>query len=165
MGNINKGSETKKVLELIGSIAISEGVGALAAFFTKDAMEDYMCLKLPSFSPPGWVFPVVWIILFLLMGIAEYLVYEKGPGRADVQKALFDYGAQLFFNFMWSAIFFAFNLRATAFFWILGLLGLIIATTVRFWRIDKRAGILMLPYVLWVSFASVLNFYIWQMNK
>lgn len=161
----NKASQTKGILGCFISIAIAEGVGALAAFLTRNAMEDYQCLKLPSFIPPGWVFPVEWVILFLLMGIAAYLVYEKGFWRPDVQGALFDYGAQLFFNFMWPAIFFAFNLREVAFFWILGLLGLIIATTVRFWRINKRAALLMIPYILWVGFASVLNFYIWQMNK
>ena len=165
MGQNNKESKSKDILGIILSIAVAEGVGALAAFLTKDAMEDYQCLKLPSFSPPGWVVPVVWAVLFLMMGVAAYLVYKRGFYRLDVQKALFDYGAQLFFNFMWSAIFFAFNLRETAFFWILGLLGLIAATTIRFGKIDKKAGLLMLPYLFWVCFAAVLNFYIWQLNK
>lgn len=150
---------------LIISIAIAEGVGILGAIFTRDAMKKYKELVHPSFSPPGWVFPVVWSILFLLMGIASYMVYVKGFRNPEVKGALGFYAVQLVFNFFWTIIYFRLGLRGFAFLWILILLALVVITALKFYKIEKAAGYLMIPYILWVSFASVLNFAIWQLNK
>jgi len=161
VGGIFKGS----VLPLAISILISEGIGALSAFFSMGTMEKYKELIQPSFSPPGWIFPVVWGILYFLMGVASYLVYNSNADKKEVKSALSFYALQLIFNFFWTILFFRFELRGFAFLWIIALLILIIITTVKFYRINKTAGYLMIPYVLWVSFASVLNFAIWQLNK
>jgi len=161
VGGLFKGS----LLALVVSILISEGVGALSALFTTGIMGKYKELIQPSFSPPGWIFPIVWGILFLFMGIASYLVYSSGADKKEVKSALSFYALQLVFNFFWSILFFRFELRGFAFLWIIALLILILITTVKFYRINKTAGYLMIPYLLWVSFASVLNFAVWQLNK
>ena len=161
VGGIFKGS----VLPLAISILISEGVGALSALFSMGTMGKYKELIQPSFSPPGWIFPIVWSILYLFMGIASYLVYSSGADKKEVKNALSFYALQLIFNFFWTILFFRFELRGFAFLWIIALLILVIITTVKFYKINKTAGYLMIPYVLWVSFASVLNYAIWQLNK
>ncbi len=161
VGGIFKGS----VLPLAISILISEGVGALSALFSMGTMEKYQMLNQAPFSPPGWIFPIVWSILYLFMGIASYLVYSSGEDKKEVKSALSFYALQLIFNFFWTILFFRFELRGFAFLWIIALLILVIITTVKFYKINKTAGYLMIPYVLWVSFASYLNFAIWQLNK
>jgi len=161
VGGMFKGS----ILPLSISILISEGVGALSALFSMGTMEKYKELIQPSFSPPGWIFPIVWSILYLFMGIASYLVYSSGADKKEVKSALSFYALQLVFNFFWTILFFRFELRGLAFLWIIALLILVIITTVKFYKINKTAGYLMIPYVLWVSFASVLNYAIWQLNK
>jgi len=147
------------------SIAIAEGVGILSALLTKDTMQKYKELVLPSFSPPGWLFPIVWSVLFLLMGIASYRIYNSGFQKEIVKDALVFYVTQLIFNFFWTIIFFRFDLKGFAFVWIIILLCLIIITTLKFYKIDKIAAYLMIPYILWVGFASFLNLAIWQLNK
>jgi len=147
------------------SISIAEGIGILSSLLTKDTMGKYKELQQPLFSPPGWVFPIVWSVLFLMMGIASYLIYYHGFQKAKVKNALAFYGMQLALNFFWTIIFFRFELRGFAFLWILTLLSLIVFTTVKFYKIEKIAAYLMTPYILWVSFASILNFSIWQLNK
>ncbi len=155
----------KNILGLLISIAIAEGVGLLSALLTMNTMDKYKLLEKPSFSPPGWVFPVVWSILFLLMGIASYIVYSRGLDRKGVKSALLFYVIQLVFNLLWSIIFFRLGLRGLAFIWIIALLILIIITTVKFFKISRPAGYLMIPYILWVIFASILNLSIWLLNK
>lgn len=147
------------------SIAIAEGVGILSSLLTKDTMQKYKELVQPSFSPPGWLFPIVWSILFLVMGIASYRIYISGYQKAKVKNALVFYVTQLVFNFFWTIIFFRFDLKGFAFVWIIILLSLIIITTLKFYKIDKIAAYLMIPYILWVGFASFLNLAIWQLNK
>ena len=161
VGGMFRGS----LLALAISILISEGVGLLSALFSMGTMEKYQDLIQPSFSPPGWVFPIAWGILYLLMGIASYLVYSSGADKKEIKNALSFYALQLIFNFFWTIIFFRLDLRGFAFLWIIALLILIIITTVKFYKINKTAGYLMIPYILWVSFASVLNFAIWQLNR
>ncbi len=155
----------KNILGLLISIAIAEGVGLLSALLTMNTIDKYKLLEKPSFSPPGWVFPVVWSILFLLMGIASYIVYSRGLDRKGVKSALLFYVIQLVFNLLWSIIFFRLGLRGLAFIWIIALLILIIITTVKFFKISRPAGYLMIPYILWVIFASILNLSIWLLNK
>lgn len=125
---------------------------------------DYQNFNKPTFAPPGWVFPVVWTILFFLMAIAAYKIWMKGKSGENVTKALVLYGTQLFLNFLWSIIFFRFRLYAIAFLELLLLLVFILLTTFEFYRIDKPSAYLMIPYIAWVSFAGVLNYTIWMLN-
>ncbi|MGE5329444.1 MAG: TspO/MBR family protein [Deltaproteobacteria bacterium] len=155
----------KYITGSIISILIAEAVGVLSALFTQDTMQQYKQLIQPPFSPPGWVFPIVWSILFLLMGLASYRVYNEGIERKDVKNALVFYAIQLILNLCWTIIFFRFQMRGFAFVWLLILLTFIIITTIKFYKIDKVSAYLMIPYILWVAFAGVLNFSIWQLNK
>ncbi len=149
--------------KLIVCIAIPLIVGGLSALFTMKSMEDFKALNKPPLSPPGWLFPVVWTVLYILMGIASYLVHTSNkPARSKT--ALTVYGIQLAFNFLWSIIFFSVKAYLFAFIWLIVLLALIIINAVLFYRIDKRAGYLLIPYILWVTFAGYLNFAIYLLN-
>ncbi|MBQ3073629.1 MAG: tryptophan-rich sensory protein [Ruminococcus sp.] len=142
--------------KLLVCVLIPLLVGGLSALITMGSMENFSSLNKPPLSPPGWLFPVVWTILFVLMGIASYIVLERGS-FAETRTALFFYGVQLFFNFFWSIFFFNFELYYFSFLWLLALWVLIIITAVLFFRISKPAGYLMIPYILWVTFAGYLN--------
>lgn len=147
---------------LLVYLAIPLGVGALAGILTKDSMMQFSLLNRPPLSPPGWLFPVVWTVLFLLMGYASYLV-----SRSDsVQKrpALILYAIQLIVNFFWSIFFFNFEWYLFSFFWLVLLWVLILLTIRAFWRISPTAAILLIPYLLWVTFAGYLNLAIWLLN-
>ena len=145
-------------------IAIPLAVGLLAALLTAGAMEAYRELNMPAFSPPGWVFPVVWTILYVLMGYASYRVYVADAPRDAKREGLLFYGAQLLANFFWSLLFFRWELRLTAFFWLFGLWLLIYGTIRLFYRVDSLAGDLLLPYLLWVTFAAYLNLSAFLLN-
>ncbi|MGH4140506.1 TspO/MBR family protein [Clostridium sp.] len=164
MFNIFKVNGEKNIVALIISILLAQGVGLLSGLLSMTASSDYTNFNKPPFSPPGWVFPVVWTILFFLMAVAAYRIWMKGKAGEDVSKALTLYCAQLFLNFLWSIIFFRFRLYAIAFLELLLLLVLILLTCFEFYRIDKTSGYLMIPYIVWVSFAGVLNYAIWMMN-
>ncbi len=149
---------------LVICILIPLAVGGLSALFTMGSMGDFAALVQPPLSPPGWLFPVTWTVLYTLMGIASYIVLEADV-PADVKKQAFKiYFLQLGFNFFWSIIFFSFGAYEIAFAWLCVLLALIVVNTARFWRIDKWAGILMLPYIAWVTFAGYLNLAIAYLN-
>ena len=153
----------KKWKPLIISLAVSLGTGLLAALLTRQSPEVYESLIQPPLSPPPWVFPVVWTLLYILMGIAAYRVWvTDDPGR---ERALTLYGAQLLFNFFWPQIFFSARLYGLALIWIVVLWVLVLLTQHRFARIDRTAGILMLPYLLWVTFAVYLNAGVWYLNR
>lgn len=149
---------------LLLSLAVPLGVGGLSALLTKDFMDDFARLRQPPLSPPGWVFPVVWTVLFFLMGLACYRVVEARRDKGLTRRALTVYGAQLLFNFFWSLIFFNLSAWLFAFFWLLALWVLILANLLLFSRIDKTAGWLLFPYLLWVAFAGYLNFGIYLLN-
>ncbi|MDD6478441.1 MAG: tryptophan-rich sensory protein [Oscillospiraceae bacterium] len=150
----------KETKSLVFYIAMPLIVGALSALFTMGAMKDFALINKPPLSPPAWLFPVVWTILYVLMGIASYLVSKEK--NSDL--ALLFYTVQLFFNFLWSIIFFNFQNYLFAFVWLVALWILILVTTVLFWRLNKTAGLLMIPYLLWVTFAGYLNFAIYLLN-
>lgn len=124
-------------------------------------MEQFPDLLKPPLSPPGWLFPVVWTILFLLMGYAAYRVKRSGKPAGD---ALEVYYLQLFFNFLWSIFFFNLDAYLLAFLWLAALWVLVFLTLRRFLRMDRIAGLLLIPYLLWVTFAGYLNFFIWVLN-
>ena len=142
---------------LIIAIAIPLIVGGVSALITMDSMGLFDTVDKPPLSPPAWLFPVAWTALYILMGIASYIVFEKTADMVEKSKALRVYFLQLAFNFLWSVFFFNFELYLFSFFWLLALWVLIIVTAVRFYRISKVAGYLMIPYILWVTFAGYLN--------
>ena len=146
------------------SILIAEGVGFLGGLLGGSNRNFYETLERPAFSPPGWVFPVVWTILYFFMAVAAYRIWVKGINGEDVRKALTLYSIQLALNFLWSIIFFRFQLFGLAFLELLLLLVFILLTTFEFYRIDKKAAYLMVPYIAWVSFAGILNYVIWMLN-
>lgn len=145
-------------------IAIPLAIGALAGFLTSGSMEAFGMLNKPALSPPGFLFPVVWTILYVLMGISSYLVLTSGQGKNKIRDALLTYGLQLVFNFFWSIWFFSFGWYLFAFVWLLILWVLIFNTIVSFYEISKTAAYLLIPYLLWVTFAGYLNFAIYLMN-
>lgn len=142
---------------LIASLAISLGAGAIASFLTQDSMQQYGQLYQPPLAPPGWVFPIVWTILFILMGIASYLIYVSDATKEEKRTALLIYGIQLIVNIGWSVIFFRWNAYLLAFAWLLLLWYLIYLTIRAFYQIKPLAGILLIPYIAWVTFAAYLN--------
>ena len=144
-----------KLRQLVLCIGIPLAVGGLSGWVTRGAMEDFQALNQPPLSPPGWLFPVVWTVLFVLMGIASYLVVRSQDPEKLVKRALTFYGIQLGFNFLWSILFFN-----------LGLLWcLILLTTLQFSALDRRTFWLMLPYLAWVAFAGYLNLGIFWLNR
>lgn len=149
---------------LIFCIAIPLIVGGIAAFISKDSMSVFEALNKPPLSPPGWLFPVAWTILYTLMGIASYLVLTSGASQHDRQKALKLYGLQLLFNFLWTIWFFNLGLYWFSFLWLAVLWLLIFTTTIFFSRTSKPAAYLLVPYLAWVAFAGYLNFGIAVLN-
>lgn len=150
---------------LLISIAISVGTGILAAVLTRDSMNMYMAFVKPPLSPPAWLFPVVWTILYVLMGISAYLIYEAKGVENQKDKALSIYIFQLFFNFLWSIIFFNFKNYLLAFVVIVVLWLLILEMIGSFKCINKLASRLQIPYLIWVTFASYLNLAIYFLNR
>ncbi len=171
-------------LVLIVSVAVAQSAGLIGSLATRPNIDVwYRTIEKPDFTPPDWVFPVVWPILYLLMGIAAWLVWRSPRigrrafssdgvsyesmllNRRPVRNiALSIYGIHLLFNILWSFLFFEWNLIGVAFAEILVLLGLIVITTRLFYRVTPVAGYLMIPYTLWVVYASVLNGTIWWLN-
>lgn len=140
--------------KLVACIALPLAVGALSSLLTRDAMSLFAAAEKPPLSPPGWLFPIVWTVLYILMGIACYLIWTSGkPNRA----ALGLYAAQLFCNFVWPLLFFHLQAFLLSFFWLVLLWILILQTAIAFSRISKPAGYLLIPYLLWVTFAGYLN--------
>lgn len=149
---------------LLGAL-IPITVGSIAGLLTMDSMEIYsqMAAK-PPLAPPGWLFPVVWTILYALMGIGSVLVWQK-PASAERNKALNLYIAQLILNFFWSLIFFNAQAFGFAALWLILLWVLAFLMTVQFWKVDRFAGKLQIPYIIWLTFAAYLNIAIWILNS
>jgi len=156
-------SKTKQAIGLFGWLAISfiaSGIGVLASI---RADTFYAQLVQPSWAPPASVFGPVWTLLYAMMGVAAWLVWRAGGFRAN-QVALSLFLAQLAVNALWSWLFFAWHFGALAFADIVLLWLLVAATLASFWRVSTLAGALLIPYLLWISFASALNFSVWQLN-
>ena len=147
--------------KLIICIAIPLLVGGLSALLTQGSMETFEMVNKPPLSPPGWLFPVVWTILYVLMGIASYLVLTSGKPDDIALKA---YGIQLAVNFLWPILFFNLNLYLFSFIWLVALWLLVYQTIRLFWSASKTAGALMIPYLLWITFAGYLNLGIYFLN-
>jgi len=149
--------------KLLIMLAIPLAVGGLSALFS-GGMANYKEFTQPPLSPPGWVFPAAWTILYLLMGYASYRVLTSGADPQKIRSALTLYGAQLLLNFLWSPVFFGLQWYLVAFFVLIALWVLIFLTMRAFSKIDEKAGDLLLPYILWVTFAGYLNLGVYLLN-
>ena len=142
-------------------VLVSLSAGFVGSRFTPG--EWYEGLEKPSWNPPSWVFGPVWTALYILMGVAAWTVWrERGFGGSS--PALYIFLVQLVLNGLWSYLFFGANSPMWAFIEILALQALIIVTMVLFWRVSTTAGVMLLPYALWIGFASILNLTLWRMN-
>lgn len=152
----------KNTKALLISLLISLGVGALSGILTRNSVEVYGKLNLPPLSPPSWVFPVVWTILFVLMGISSYIVYmSKSP---NTKGALAVYILQLAVNFIWPLIFFDAQAYLFAFIWLIFLWLLVVLMINMFYKISPLAAILQIPYLVWLTFAAYLNLMVVILN-
>ena len=149
--------------KLLICLAIPLAVGGLGALLS-GGMSDYGAMVKPPLSPPGWVFPIAWSILYLLMGYASYRILESDASKEEIKKALFLYGIQLLANFIWPLLFFGGGWFLLSFFWLILMWVLIYLTIRAFSKIDETAGNLLIPYILWVTFAVYLNFGIYLLN-
>ncbi|SDD90725.1 TspO/MBR family protein [Pedobacter soli] len=154
-----------KPLAFIVNIAITLGIGALGGWATAQSVKTwYPTLNKPAFNPPNWLFAPVWTTLYILIGIAAYLVWVKRDQITHFPRTVAIYLIQLMLNLAWSFIFFYLHEIGFAMAEIILLLIVIVINAVTFYRIDKRAGLLFIPYILWVSFASFLTYNILILN-
>ena len=159
--------KVKELPLLVLCIIICQAAGSIGSFFTNMSVSTwYPALIKPQFTPPGWVIGVVWFIIFILMGIALFFVWRKNLrlNNAFIKNAIVVFGVQLIVNIIWSAVFFGlqsplYGLGVIAVLWVM-----ILATIVMFWRVSRDAALLLVPYILWVSFAAFLNYDIWMLN-
>ncbi len=148
---------------LVVGILIPLATGAVAGFLTRGGMESFASLNKPPLSPPAWVFPIAWTILYTLMGISSYLIYNTKENMGNSQ-ALSTYGYQLIVNFLWPVFFFNFQWYFFAFLWLVLLWVLVAKMILEFGEISQTAALLNVPYLLWLSFAGYLNLGIWLLN-
>jgi len=148
--------------ELIISLIIPLAVGALSAYLTRNSMDVYSNINQPPLAPPSILFPIVWTILFALMGISSYMVYTSNA--KNKREALALYGVQLIVNFIWPLIFFNMQAYFAAFLWLLLLWVLVALMIWQFYKAKPWAAYLQIPYILWLTFAAYLNFAVFMMN-
>ncbi len=152
--------------KLVGSIAMCQGAGVVGSFFTVSAIGSwYQFLNKPAFSPPNWLFGPVWITLYALMGISFYLVWSGGLNKKGVKFALGFFVAHLFVNASWSIVFFGLHNISLAFAVILILLAMIVVLIKLFRPLNRLASNLLIPYLVWVSIATILNYSLLVLNK
>ncbi len=150
---------------LAAALAIPLAVGGFSAFLTRDGMNYFKIVSKPPLSPPTWVFPVMWTILYLMLGAASYLVWVSGASNARRDRALTVYGLGLAVNFLWPIVFFTMRFYLTAFVLLLLLWILAVVTALLFSCIEEKAGKLLIPYIVWLSFAAYLNVGVWLLNR
>ena len=155
----------RRIKTYVIAILIPLAVGGLAAFLTRNNMNLYAQINKPPLAPPAIVFPIVWTILYILMGVSSGRIWlKRGRNPEAAVDSLFTYGIQLFFNFFWSLFFFNLQEFFFAFLWLLILWGLILRMILQFRKVDGIAAVLQIPYLLWVTFAGYLNFMIYLSN-
>ncbi len=158
-------SKIGEILILFSSIIICQLAGFIGSLFTTSSIPRwYANINKPSFNPPNWVFAPVWTTLYLIMGISLFLVWRTGLNEKEVKIAVAVFAFQLALNALWSFLFFGLESPFSAFIEIIFLWASILVSIILFLRISRIAGYLLIPYLLWVSFASVLNFAIWRLN-
>ncbi|MFH1452481.1 MAG: TspO/MBR family protein [Armatimonadota bacterium] len=158
-------SRLSDILRFFVSIIICQLAGIIGAFFTSASVSSwYVTLNKPSFTPPEWLFAPVWTSLYFLMSISLFLVWRKYKCEKQAGEALKIFMIQLLLNILWSLAFFGMEAPLSGLVIIIILLIFILITIVKFYNISKSAAILLIPYFLWVCYASVLNFYLWRLN-
>jgi len=158
--------QASDIVSLVVAVVIPLVVGGLGGVATASAIPTwYQGLNKPAWNPPNWVFGPVWTLLYILMGVAAWLVWRQGWDNPQVQVALAIFAVQLLLNLFWSLIFFGLRSPGWAVLEIAILWGFILATIVQFYRLESVAGLLLIPYQLWVTFAAVLNAAVWQLNR
>jgi benzodiazapine receptor len=155
----------RDIIKLVASISVCLLAGMIGSIFTAKAMPTwYISLNKPPFTPPNWLFAPAWTTLYILMGIAAFIIWRKGLGNKSVRTALALFMVQLILNAFWSLAFFGLKSPLLGLAVIILLWIAILFTILTFFRISRAAGILMVPYILWVSFAAILNGSIWLLN-
>ncbi|NYF91869.1 TspO/MBR family protein [Tunturiibacter empetritectus] len=161
-------SRADSISVLLGLLFVCYAVAALGALVTAHEVPAwYATLSKPNFSPPNWIFAPVWTVLYGLMAVAAWLVWRtptSGSNSTSRRSGLILFALQLLLNFLWTPVFFRFHQLLPALVVILCLWGLILLTALRFWKVDRLAGGLMLPYLVWVTFATALNYEIYRLN-
>ncbi len=157
--------KVNKYIKLAIFIIIPLFVGFIGSIFTTPNIPTwYTSLIKPVFNPPNWIFGPVWTILYILMGVAAFLIWQKGIKKKKVKVAIYIFAAQLFLNMLWSILFFGLQNPLLAFIEIIILWALILLTIIKFSEISKKAAYLLIPCILWVSFAVILNLFIYLLN-
>lgn len=159
--------ETKsKITAFIIAAAIPLATGGFSAFLTRNNMDIYEEIITPPLSPPSFLFPVVWTVLYFLMGVSSAFIWKKRKeNKEETETALLIYAASLVFNFIWSLIFFNSGMYLFSFIWLIALLILIITTIIKYKKLSSAAAYIQIPYALWVTFAGYLNFGIFILNR
>ncbi len=152
-------------IKLAISIGICIGAGLLPSSITASSMDWYQTLNKPFFNPPNWIFAPVWTVLFILMGISAFLIWQKGLGNKQVRAGLIIFLVQLVLNVVWTPLFFGLKMPLVAFIDILLLWDVILLTIISFHKLSRPAALLLIPYLLWVSFAIILNLSIVILNR
>ncbi len=155
-----------KLIKLLFAVIVCEGIGILGSLFTiSQILTWYQGLNKPFFSPPNWVFGPVWTMLYGLMGISIFLIFEAKIKKRERNNLLLLFSLQLLLNFLWSVIFFGMHLSAVAFIEIIFLWTTILILIIKFYKYSKLSSYLLIPYLFWVSFASLLNISVALLNK
>ena len=155
-----------KIGRLICSVSVCLLIGFLGSFTTRDSVTTwYADLSRPSFTPPDWTFGIVWPILYVMMGISAFLIWNMGFNKTEVKVALGIFGLQIILNGLWTPIFFGLHLIGLALVEIILMWAAILLTIISFWKVSKPAALLLLPYIFWVSFAIVLNASLFILNR
>lgn len=157
--------KTVRIIPLVTSLAIALSAGFLGSLFTTSSIDTwYMTLAKPELAPPNWVFAPVWTVLYLLMGLAAYLVWRHAAHRRLGKEALAVFGLQLVLNVLWSALFFGLRSPGLALVEIVVLWSAIVWSMLLFSKVSRAAALLLAPYLLWVTFAAYLNYMLWVLN-
>ena len=151
-----------KLKQLVISILIPLLVGGLSSLLSLNGFKDFAKISKPAFTPPGILFPIVWTILYILMGISSYIIYNQNCKNKNLSLKV--YALSLFFNFFWSILFFTLKLYTFSFIWLIALWVVIGVMIYMFYKCNSTAAYLQIPYFLWVSFAGVLNLFVALLN-
>lgn len=161
---INETEQKKSMSTLLASLAIPLLIGGFSSFLTAGDMRNYEYFNHPPLSPPSWVFPVVWSILYVIMGLASYLVYTSNAEPEQKRTALTLYAAQLVMNMFWTVLFFTYVQYLIALIWLVAMWVIILMTALRFYKINRLSGIMMGVLLIWTAFAGYLNYAYYVMS-
>ncbi len=161
----DKKNKKINILALVSCIGLCLAAGSVGSIFTSSSVDSwYSTINKPSFNPPNWIFGPVWTTLFIMMGVSLYMIWSEGTKKKEVRQAMSVFGMQFVLNILWSLFFFGLESPLLGLIDILFLWLTILLNIFLFYRISKKAGILLMPYLAWVSFAAVLNFAIFLIN-